>query len=337
MTTCPCGFRVVGPKWGERQPTNAAAALAAYAAVDPIAQPEREAYLSAFTYPKAFLDHVQKTSSTADYTGECMGTYLWFDLDDAADARHALDGARRLAAALLDRYRALNDDGLLLFFSGDKGFHVGLPTALWQPAPRTDFHRATRRFAEAHADRAGATIDRSVYGKAQLFRAPNSRHPNTGLYKRRLSLGELMGLSVEGIRKLASLPEPFDLPSPPAGCEQAEADWQGAVQALANEDTVRLRHQVAAPSRGPRLNRLTLEFIREGAAKGDRHRLLFSAAANLGEFRCPPDLARALLTESALDSGLPPSEVLRQIECGLRHAAAGGPTDSPSGEGSCNG
>ena len=66
-----------------------------------------------------------------------------------------------------------------------------------------------------------------------------------------------------------------------------------------------------------RLNRLTLNFIRDGAAEGDRHRLLFSAAANLGEFGCPPPLARALLTEPALDCGLPPSEVRRQIDCGL--------------------
>lgn len=50
---------------------------------------------------------------------------------------------------------------------------------------------------------------------------------------------------------------------------------------------------------------------------GDRHRLLFSAAANLAEFGCPPALAHELLTESALDSGLPPKEVRRQIDCGL--------------------
>jgi len=46
---------------------------------------------------------------------------------------------------------------------------------------------------------------------------------------------------------------------------------------------------------------------------------LFSAAANLGEFNCPPALAHALLTEAGLDSGLSPSDVRRQIECGLNH------------------
>jgi hypothetical protein len=71
----------------------------------------------------------------------------------------------------------------------------------------------------------------------------------------------------------------------------------------------------------PTLNRSTLEIIRDGStlATGDRHRLILSAAANLGEFGCPDELALALLMEPGLDSGLPPKEVRRQIECGLAH------------------
>ena len=64
------------------------------------------------------------------------------------------------------------------------------------------------------------------------------------------------------------------------------------------------------------------DFIRDGAANGDRHRLLFSAAANLAEFDCPPKLAFALLMPSALDSGLAPADAARQVECGLKHAAS---------------
>jgi hypothetical protein len=46
----------------------------------------------------------------------------------------------------------------------------------------------------------------------------------------------------------------------------------------------------------------------------------FQAAANPGEFGCPAELAHALLTGAALDSGLTPSETRRQIDCGLAHA-----------------
>ena len=72
------------------------------------------------------------------------------------------------------------------------------------------------------------------------------------------------------------------------------------------------------------MNRLTLDFVRNGATVGDRHRLLFSAAANLAEFGCQAALAHALLTEAALDSGLPPYEVRRQIACGLNAVKGGG-------------
>ena len=63
-----------------------------------------------------------------------------------------------------------------------------------------------------------------------------------------------------------------------------------------------------------------METIRgENLAAGDRHRLLFSAAANLAELGCTAALAHELLTEVGLDCGLPPGEVKRQVECGLTH------------------
>src|SRR5207302_2500870 len=104
----------------------------------------------------------------------------------------------------------------------------------------------------------------------------------------------------------------------------AAADWLDAARAVERHTVER---RAAFPDGDPRLNALTLAFIRDGATVGDRHRLLFSAAANLAEFGCPPALAHALLTEAALDTGLTPADVRRQIECGLGHA---GPPSGPS-------
>jgi hypothetical protein len=60
-------------------------------------------------------------------------------------------------------------------------------------------------------------------------------------------------------------------------------------------------------------------FIREGAVHGERATSHFRAAANLAELGCPADVAHALLTDAALDSGLAPSETRRQIDCRLAH------------------
>jgi hypothetical protein len=277
----------------------------------------REAYLSAFTYGEEFRRHLSETGSTKDYAGPCAAPWLWFDLD-GEDLDTTLSDAQRLAVGILDRYRILDDDALLLFFSGSKGVHIGLPVT-WEPAPSVTFHRAARRFAEALAVLTGAKIDTGVYDKVRLFRAPNSRHPKTGLHKRRLSLDELLHLDAARIRQLAAAPEPFALPVLAAADPQAAADWQAALRAAESKAEAKARRQQALNNGALQLNRATLDFIRDGADQGDRHRLLFSCAANLAEFSCPPALAYALLTPAALDSGLPPADARRQIDCGLQH------------------
>jgi hypothetical protein len=55
---------------------------------------------------------------------------------------------------------------------------------------------------------------------------------------------------------------------------------------------------------------------------------LYSAAANLAEFGTLDELIIELLTPPGLDTGLPPRDVARQIQCGLKdsrsHQSEGG-------------
>ncbi|MBX3435308.1 MAG: DNA primase [Pirellulales bacterium] len=314
------GFRIAGSCREARRLVDADAALSAYAACDERAEVTCESYLSAFQFGAEFRSHLELTGSTRGYNGPCWARWLWWDIDREHDIEAATRDARALAAALVDRYR-LDGDDLLIFYSGSKGFHVGLPTALWRPDPAGKFNKAARRFADRMAERLGIAIDAGVYDKVRAFRAPNSRHPKTGRYKRRFSFDELLGLRTAALVEWAAEPEPFDLPKPPATNDQAAADWLDAVRDVA-QATAAQRGRRAAAGGSARLNRQTMEFIRDGATKGDRHRLLFSAAANLAELGCPPALAAELLTESALDSGLSPGDVRRQIQCGLERGGA---------------
>jgi len=319
MTTCPLGFWIQGAMTEERRLITWAAAFGSYAACDGRAEVGSEAYLSAFTFDIKFSERADAYDrlDVCDYRGTCAAPFIWFDLDrNLLD--DALRDARRLASTLDERF-ALPDDGLLIFFSGSKGFHLGLPTALWSPEPSVDFHKTARRFAEGLAAAVGVVIDTGVYDKVRAFRAPNSRHPKTGRYKRWLSFDELLNLKVEAIVKLAEKPEPFEVPTTTVRSEQAADDWNTAVEQVRRQAEAVAERRASVD--GATLNRSTLDFIREGTAKGDRAKQLFSAAANMAEFGCPTALAFALLTEAGLDSGLPPKEVRRQIECGL---AAGG-------------
>ena len=60
MSTTPYGFRDVGGKTGERRLVDQQAALAGYAACDPRAEVDREAYLSHFTFGIEFQKHLEQ-------------------------------------------------------------------------------------------------------------------------------------------------------------------------------------------------------------------------------------------------------------------------------------
>ena len=310
------GFRIVGSCRETRRLVDATAAFAGYATCDKRAEVSQESYLSAFQFGGEFRDHLNMTESTKGYRGLCWSTWLWWDIDRENDLDAAVRDARRLSAFLVKRYR-IDDDELLIFFSGSKGFHVGLPTSLWGPVPSADFNRLARRFAERVAEQAGITIDVGIYDKVRALRAPNSRHPKTGRHKLRLSFKELTHLATDSMLQRAQQPEPFDLPDRPTANGQAAADWQQAARDFEEEKGIQ-RQRRSTGTNSTTLNRLTRAFLRDGAPPGDRHRLLYSAAANLAELGCPRNLAHALLTEPALDCGLPPKDVRRQIDCGWK-------------------
>lgn len=313
--TARFGFRILGDVSGERRLIDWDVAFNAHCACDARAEVGRESYLSAFTFGDDFRDHLESTGSTRGFAGPCGAAWLWFDLD-ADDLDRAANDARRLAAFLADRF-ARDGDELLIFFSGSKGFHIGLPLAICgSPPPSATFHQVCRALAERLAELAGVAIDAGVYDRVRAFRAPNSRHPKSGLHKRRLLFDELLRLNVDGILKLAAEPVGFDVPDAPPANEQARRDWGEAIERVARQQAAHAERRAVG---GAKLNRATMDFIKSGAGVGDRHRMLFSAAANLAEFGCPAELAHALLTEAALDAGLSPGEVRRQIECGLNH------------------
>lgn len=309
-------FRVLDSASGKRILVGAGAAFALYACCDPRAEVHRQAYLSAFRFSQEFREYLAVNDSTKGYNGPCWSPWLWFDIDNAIPGI-ALDNARRLVEFLADRYGIADD--LLVWFSGGKGYHIGLPTSLWEPEPSPLFAKTCRHFAESVSGLCGVVIDSSIYDCVRLFRAPNSRHAKTGLFKRHLTLDELFLLDLPGIQQLAAEPKPFEIPAAPSIDELAVADWQIASVAAAATNVV--RQMGTTPDR---LNRSTRDFLRDGAVVGDRHRLLYSAARNLGEFGCSLELALALLEPAARESGLPPTDIRRQIECALADEAQKG-------------
>jgi hypothetical protein len=326
VVTHPHGFRIVGPCTGDRRRVHAPTAFAAYCHCDAKAGVDREAYLSAFQFGDDFAEHLGRTGSPAGFAGSTWAPFVWCDVDRdeaAGGVARALDDTRRLIDTLDERF-GVPRGVLVPFVSGGKGMHLGVPTALWAPPASADFHAVARQFVETVAAAAGVAVDTGVFDRVRAFRAPNSRHPKTGLHKRFVPVEILDAVTVKGLLDMARTPEPFDVPSTD-GVESADflvAVWDQAARAVAEKAAAaeQRRLELGSGDRAATLNRKTRAFLDGDVEVGERHSRLYSAAANLAELGCPLLAVRALLTERALDLGLPPKDVERAIVNG--HAAA---------------
>jgi hypothetical protein len=309
------GFRALGRE-AERKETVWQLAFKAHIEADPRAMTAGECYLSHFMFPGEFRAYLATTGSTAGYTGPTWLQWLVFDIDVADDIDEALRQARRLAAWLVDRFKLETDD-LMFFYSGSKGFHVLLPSSLWDGQPAASFHEYARRFAETLAINADVKIDSGVYARVNLLRAPNSKHRKTGRFKVQLRYDELLNLKPEAIFEIAAEPREGWIPEPVGVNSEAADCWREIVTLVDDDKTASTERR--STNGTAKLNPTTRAVLVEGSFVGDRHRELFSSAANLAEFGSVEELAFALLTPCGLNSGLSPSDVQRQIACGLKH------------------
>jgi hypothetical protein len=156
----------------------------------------------------------------------------------------------------------------------------------------------------------------AIYDAVRIFRAPNTRHAKTGLYKIPIPADELLHISADAVRRLAAEPRPGDVPEPGTWCDWEVSGWWTRAQGAAAQEAA--RKPVDNADRVD-LNRATLDFITGGAVNGERERRCFMAAANLAEFGADERLAAALLMGAALDAGLAPLEAKRAIAGGVKH------------------
>lgn len=280
---------------------------------------DREAYLSHFAYgPEMPAHFAANRNSVAGFAGPCGCWLLVLDID-RPDLADALADARRLVQFISRRYPGLVGD-MPVWFSGGKGFHVGVEL-VHAPPPAVGFQHVARTFAGMLAARAGVKIDPGVYDVNHIIRLPNTRHPRTGLFKVRIEPDSLFMLDLPGILETAKRPWANDIPAADQQDPQMAADWCEAEAETARHTAARSAVRVGHSTPDARAPRYLMDLFRFGVEEGERHHTLFRCAAWLTEQGSPPTLVSALLTEAGLDVGLGPKDVERQIRCGIEHAA----------------
>jgi len=92
-----------------------------------------------------------------------------------------------------------------LFFSGNKGFHILIPSKLFGLQPASNLNIVVKNIAKYLASDI-IDIDTQIYNKTSTLRLVNTKHSKSGLYKIPLYYSELHTLSIDQIRELAHNP-----------------------------------------------------------------------------------------------------------------------------------
>lgn len=160
-----------------------------------------DCYTSMFLFKKEYKQHVEDSGSVrgADQFS-VWSPYLWFDID-AADLQDATIDMQALL-------RGIRSVGVLehavLFFSGSKGYHVGIEASLFGFVPSQTLPDEMRRTALAIASLFNVEIDTKIYNHNRLWRVVDTLHSKTKLRKTMLSCEDALQMTVDEIREAAA-------------------------------------------------------------------------------------------------------------------------------------
>ncbi len=262
-----------------------------------------------FRFPEAYQEHCQRIGSVSKCPPvECYSDFVWFDID-SSDPAEALGWGRELVGRLKEQGDEIVRN-LDIYFSGCKGFHIGIPSQLFGLGPSSDLPAKIGRIAKKLAE--GITIDTCIYQRNQLWRVPNTKHRDSGLFKTKLTLEEFTAWSIDQIREKAqkaagvphvAYPERGDLNPHPFLLRIAESVDLAATR-LPNDSG----NQVVRNKPG---------WIGEGLknlSDGNRNSTFAKITGRLHRDGWSPEDIAALLVPHASQVGFPPDELQTVVD-----------------------
>lgn len=156
-----------------------------------------ECYTTIFRFTEDYLTYRNEKGTVEGYVGSCYTDMFWFDVDDD-NLENSLIGTFNLLVTLENSFHVDRKD-LKVYFSGKKGFHVGIPTSTFGALPSPQLPRALKAMAGRIAEVAGVTIDYSIYRTNSLLRLPNTVNAKSGLFKIPLPLAGFENMTIAEI------------------------------------------------------------------------------------------------------------------------------------------
>jgi len=154
-----------------------------------------------FRFTSEYLDRFNESGSVRGYNGSCYSDYLPLDLD-CNDLEQGLKTVQEFLQYLDVEYE-IPPASIPVWFSGNKGFHLAIPIAMFgQVEPTPQLPKYYRQFVETQWSDWG--FDTAIYDINRLFRSENTQHGSSGLYKVRVN--SILDTDLDSILELAKQP-----------------------------------------------------------------------------------------------------------------------------------
>jgi hypothetical protein len=164
---------------------------------DALPEDPRDCFATWHRFPKAYAKHVEDRGTVSGYDGASYADFLPIDFD-GEDLGQVQQQVRDFLRVLEVNLEVDGLQGVRVFFSGAKGFHVCLSAALfggWEPS--ATLPRMLKDLAQRITK--GFETDPAIYDQNRLLRLPNTINSKSDRWKVALPAGEVIRENIDTI------------------------------------------------------------------------------------------------------------------------------------------
>ena len=175
-------------------------------------------------YDESLIDHYDSGKRISDYYSLRYSEYFHLDIDAEGHEEEAKTSLISFLEFLFTEYD-VDMNWVEKYWSGSKGFHISIPTILFNITPHSRLESKMRlltsKLTEGH--KLAEFADDRLYCRNRMLRIPNSINPKSNLYKILITWNELNNLSVKKIKELAEAPRYLNCKISPSELEPIPA------------------------------------------------------------------------------------------------------------------
>lgn len=254
-------------------------------------------YRSHFRFTEEYKKYVERTGKVKGFQGSAYTDFLWLDIDrkdpeksmeeNLADAQ---DDAKIYINRLMLEYN-IPPAHLRCFFSGMKGFHIGIPAEVFGLKPSKELPSICKGLIEQIAG--DLEHDPGIYDRTRIFRLNNTQHETSKLYKIELDPQDILKLSAAEILSIVKTPRNLERLYDPR-------DSYGMLTGMIAQPE---RQESSEPQR---TDRWLADLLANGAKAGDRTRSVTRLAGYYYSKHIPEDVALELIASWDKEKNQPP-------------------------------